>query len=35
MTSLESAVHQRLDGMQKQIDNIGPRLDRTDRSGKQ
>jgi transcriptional regulator with XRE-family HTH domain len=35
VTSLETAVHKRLDSMQKQIDNIGPRLDRTDRSGKQ
>jgi transcriptional regulator with XRE-family HTH domain len=35
VTGLETAVHKRLDGMQKHLDNIGARLDRTDRSGKQ
>jgi transcriptional regulator with XRE-family HTH domain len=35
VTSLEAAVHKRLDGMQKHLDNIGARVARTDRSGKQ
>jgi hypothetical protein len=31
ITSLDQPVHERLDGLQGQLDNVGKRLDRIDR----